>query len=218
MGDRGTTGWKLSLGLVVLIAGCSAGIPHSLVPDYRAKTPRSIAVLPVLNETVNLKAPDLFRSILVNKLSQKGYEIPAVSFIDGKLAEKGIREAGQIHTQLPQELGNLLGADPLLYTTITEFSTTYLLAYASMTVGARFELREAKTGEKLWESENQVKERKYGLDQKSVMDTLQFAAGQSYVPYCRQVVDTSFSTLPSGPKAVAPASGGCLMPEFGLVK
>ena len=173
---------------------------------------RSIAVLPVLNETASLRAPEVVRPILLNKLSVKGYETPALSFIDGRLLGKEIREAGQIHTLTPHELGKLLGVDALLYATVTEFSTTYLLAYASMTVGARFEIKDAKTGEKVWGSEHQVKESKLGLDSKSVSDTLQFAAGQSYTPYCQQVVDASFATLPNGPRASAPASGGCLMP------
>jgi hypothetical protein len=155
----------------------------------------------------------MFRPLVLNKLSMKGYETPALSFIDGRLLEKEIREAGQINSLTPQGLGQILGVDALLYTTVTEFSTTYLLAYASVTVGARFELKDAKTGEKLWEAEKQVKETKMGLDQKSVSDTLKFAVGQSYLPYCQKVVDAGFTTLPDAGRASAPARlGGCLMP------
>ena len=199
-------------GLVILSIGCAGGPQHSLVPDYKSRTPRSVAVLPVLNESVSLKTPEVFRPILFNKVSRKGYETPALSFVDGKLLEKEIREAGQINTLTPEELGKLLRVDALLYTTVTEFNTTYLLAYASMTVGARFELKDARTGEKLWESEHRVKESKVGLDSKSVGDTLQFAAGQSYAPYCERVINASFATIPNGPRAPAPTSGGCLMP------
>ncbi|MCX5908890.1 MAG: DUF799 family lipoprotein [Deltaproteobacteria bacterium] len=202
----------LVLALAFLVFGCAGGAHHSLVPDYQSKTPRTIAVLPVLNETVNLKAPEVFRPIIQNRLSQKGYEIPAISTVDGKLLEKEIREAGQINTLTPQEMGALLGTDALLYATVTEFNTTYLVAYSSMTVGARFWLVDSKTGEKIWESDHQVKESKLGLDSKSMQDALSFAAVQSYKPYAEQVVDTSLATLPNGPLAVAPASGGCLLP------
>lgn len=204
--------WLSLLGGVALSLACAGGAPHSAVPDYKDRTPRSIAVLPVMNETVNLKAPEVFRPILHNQISMKGYETPALAFIDGRLRENGIREAGQVNSMTPQEVGKLLGVDALLYASVTEFTTTYLLAYASMTVGARFELKDAKTGEKLWDSEHQVKERKMGLDQKSVGDTLQFAVGQSYAPYCQKVVEESFKTLPNGPRAAAPAQAGCLMP------
>lgn len=205
------------LGSLLLLAiglgqGCGGGAHHSVAPDYKDRAPRSIAVLPVLNETVSLKAAEMFRPILLNKLSLKGYETPALALIDGRLREKGIHEAGQVNALTPQELGNLLGVDALLYACVTEFSTTYLLAYASMTVGARFELKDAKTGEKLWESAHEVKESKLSLDQKSAGDTLKFAAGQSYAPYAQKVVDESFHTLPNGPRAAAPPQAGCIIP------
>jgi len=204
--------WFFLVSPAIFFLACAGGAPHSVVPDYKDRTPRSVAVLPVLNETVSLKAPEVFRPILLNKLSMKGYETPPLAFIDGRLREKGIREAGQVNSLTPQEVGKLLGVDALLYAYVTEFSTTYLLAYASMTVGARFELKDAKTGEKLWDSDHQVKESKMGMDQKSMGDTLQFATGQSYAPYCQKVVEESFKTLPNGPRAAAPAQAGCLMP------
>jgi hypothetical protein len=204
--------WPFLVCVAIFFFGCAGGANHSVAPDYKDRAPRSIAVLPVLNETVSLKAPEVLRPILLNKLSVKGYETPSLAFIDGRLREKGIREAGQVNSLTPQELAQLLGVDALLYAYVTEFSTSYLVAYASMTVGARFELKDAKTGDKLWEKEHQVKETKLGLDQKSVGDTLQFAGGQSYVPYAQKVVDESFKTLPNGPRAAAPAQAGCLMP------
>jgi len=200
------------LTLTLLMVSCAGGPHHSLVPDYKARSLRSIAVLPVLNETVSLKAPEIFRPILHKKVSLKGYESPPISAIDGRLLEKEIREAGQINTLSPQELGKLLGVDALLYTTVTEFSTTYLVAYASMTVGAKFELKDAKTGERLWDSDHQVKETKLGVDRKSMQETLQFAALQSYAPYCQKVIEASFTTLPNGPMYTAPAPTGCLIP------
>lgn len=212
MKGNGILRWFFPLGAVVFFFGCAGGAHHSVAPDYKDRAPRSIAVLPVLNETVSLKAPEIFRPILFNKVSLKGYETAPLAFIDGRLREKEIHEAGQVNSLPPQELGNLLGVDALLYAYVTEFSTTYLLAYASMTVGARFELKDAKTGEKLWESAHQVKESKLGLDQKSVGDTLQFAAGQAYAPYAQKVVDESFQTLPNGPRAAAPPQAGCIMP------
>jgi hypothetical protein len=203
---------SLLLSGAVVCLGCAGGTPHNVAPDYKDRAPRSVAVLPVLNETVSLRAPEVFRPLLLNKLSLKGYETPSLSVVDGRLREKDIREAGQVNSLTPQELGKLLGVDALLYAYVTEFSTTYLLAYASMTVGARFELKDTKTGDKLWDSEHQVKESKFGLDSKTVSDTLQFATAQSYVPYAQKVVDESFNTLPNGPLAKSPAQAGCLVP------
>jgi hypothetical protein len=206
--------WGLFFGVWALSAGCAKGPHYSLVPDYKTHPPRSVAVLPVLNETVSLKAQDIFRPLIQKKLSQKGYETSSFVHIDERLLTKEIREAGQVHSLSPQKLGKLLGVDALLYATVTDFSTTYLVAYASMSVGARFELKDVRTGEKLWDSEHRVKEPKLGLNQKFIKDTLSYAALQSYTPYCQKVVNVSFNTLPNGPLAVTtgPAPAGCLMP------
>ena len=203
----------LLLGVAVSLAACAGGPRYSVHPDYKSAALRSVAILPVLNETVNLKAPEVFRPILHNKVSLKGYESPPMAFVDEKLLEKEIREAGQINTLTPQELGKLLGVDAVLYTTVTEFNTTYLLAYASMTVGARFELMSTKTGERLWDSDHQVKETRIATDTKSIQETTKFAFLQSYTPYAQQVVNVGLGTLPDGPRAAAaPAQTGCLTP------
>ena len=55
-----------------------------------------------------------------------------------------IREAGQVNSMTSQELGKLLGVDALLYACVTEFSTTYIVAYASMTVGGEIRAQRSK--------------------------------------------------------------------------
>jgi hypothetical protein len=101
-------GWILGflLSIAVSLAACAGGPRYSVHPDYKSAAPRSVAVLPVLNETVNLKAPEAFRNILHHKISLKGYESPPIAFVDGKLLEKEIREAGQINTLTPKNWAN----------------------------------------------------------------------------------------------------------------
>lgn len=206
-------GWLVGLcGLALWGFGCMGEPLHKISPNFKLHPPRSIAVLPVFNETVSLKAPEALRPVLLNRLAQKGYEIPQGSTIDQRLQERDIREAGQLNAVTPQELGKILGTDALLYSTVTEFSTTYLLVYASISVGARFWLVDAKTGEKIWEADHEVKEKKLGLDTRSIQDTLAFAALQPYQPYVEQVVDVCMAKLPNGPLYAGPPAGGCLMP------
>lgn len=196
---------------IIFFIGCATP-HHLLVEDYKNRNLRSIAVLPVQNETPNLQAPDVFRPIVFQKIKQKGYESPELSFIDSQLAGKDIREAGQIHSLTPQDLGKLLNVDALLYTTVTEFSTTYLVAYASISVGAKFELKDARTGELLWHADHRVKDVKASVHQKGLQESLKFAIQKSYAPYSQKVTDTCLNTLPNGPLASAPAAKSCLTP------
>ncbi len=201
-------------GMILLMGGCAGGPHYSLVPDYTVKPPRSIAVLPAQNETVSLKAPEEFRALVHSKIAEKGYETPSTAEIDKRLQKKGIHEGGQIHSLTAQELGKLLGVDAVLYTTVMECSTAYLLAYASIKVGARFELKDAKTGERLWESDHRVTESKVGLDKKAMEESAKFAVLQAYAPYNKKVTDACFATLPNGPLSAPPPrpKAGCLFP------
>ena len=198
--------------LIFISSGCVPGIPHTLVPDYQSKTPTSVAVVPVQNETVDMDAPQLFRPKLFNIIPYKGYLSPPIAEIDSKLAEKDIRDAGQLNSMTPQEIGKLLNVDAVLYSTVTEWSTTYLVVYTSVKVGAKFQLIDTKTGEQLWESEHTVAERKFGLDRDELIKNVAFAALKKYDPYAQTVINTAFSTLPNGPKYVPPAKGSCLTP------
>jgi len=198
--------------VVSLSCSCAARIPHAIVSDYKNRIPTSIAVLLVQNETTDMDAPKSFRPRLFNLIMVKGYKSLTTAVIDSKLALKDIREAGQLGSMTPQEIGKYLNVDALLYTTVTEWSTTYLVVYSSMKVGARFQLIDAKTGEQLWESEQEVAGRKFGLDDDVIGDAFAFAAFQAYDPYVEQVINTAFSTLPNGPNSLPSEKGGCLQP------
>ena len=190
--------------------GCMLKVPHTIIPDYQDKSPTSIAVLPVQNETVDMDAPNVFRAKLLSKVMSKGYVSPSSAQTDDKLGEKGIREAGQLGSMTFQEIGEFLNVDALLYSTVTEWSTTYLVVYSSIKVGARFQLIDVKTGEQLWESEHEVSKKKFGTDKESIGDSLAFAALQRYDPYVDSVIEKTFLTLPNGPHYVPSRRGGCL--------
>ena len=190
----------LFLILSSLSLGCGPRVFHTVAPDYVERMPSSIAVLPVKNETVDLDAPEVFRLKLFNKILSKGYRSPPVEEIDSKLERQDIKEAGQLDSMLPEEIGEYMNVDAVLYTTVTEWSTLYLVLYASIKVGARFEVIDTNTGEQLWESEHTVTQRKLAFDDDSVKETLTFALLKQYEPFVEKVVDIAFSTLPNGPR------------------
>ncbi len=202
------------LSIILFLSGsCATKIPHSIMPDYQDKMPTSIAVLPVQNETTDMDAGGVFRPRLYSIILSKGYATPAVAGVDSLLAQKDIREAGQLGSMTPLEIGELLNVDALLYATVTEWSTTCLVVYSSVKVGARFQLIDARTGGQLWESEHEVAEKKFGLDSDDMVDNLSFAALQGYEPYVMRLINMTFSTLPNGPRYVPSKGGrGCLGP------
>lgn len=140
----------LSLIIILLLGfGCATPLTF-LAPDYASIKPTRIAVLPVINETADVDAPNVFRILAMAELADKGYKLVDIERIDEALKEKGIYEGGQIEALTAQEIGELVGADGLLYIRVMSYGRQI---GAHLRVEGSFTLVEAKTGEKIWYSE-----------------------------------------------------------------
>ena len=185
---------------VILLFGCAGLEPvHEVSPQFSDMRPSVIAIMPPMNETVDLDAPKPFIKYLENALRARGYRVVDQEIINNKLEKEGIHIAEEAGSIPDKELGEALGAQALLFTTVTSWETTYLGVYASVTVGARFQLIDAKTSNELWKVADEEKEARIAVDDDSVAETAAFAAFQAYEPYVKKLVYKSFSKLPEGP-------------------
>ncbi len=112
---------------------------------------KTVAVLPFDNESVDFDATPIFRHAIYKYLLSRRFKIISLDKVDKILAEQGVREAGEVWTYTPEELGELLDVDYLLYGTVTDFNTKYIVVYSSINVEGRFQLYETQSGEIVWE-------------------------------------------------------------------
>jgi hypothetical protein len=133
---------------IILLTGCAIK-PVFLVPNYTP--PTTIAVLPFMNDTVDLDGPILLRKLATEKLESKHYSVKPVDQVDQLLNEEGITNAGQLPAMTPQELGKTLGVDAVLYGRVIEFKYTTLGIYFKRAVKVQFKLVSTQTGDTLWE-------------------------------------------------------------------
>jgi len=138
--------------IFLLLTACAAPLTE-VAQDFKSLRPTRIAVLSVKNETADMDAPIVFRILAQAELADKGYALVDFSHIDQALREKGIEEAGQIDSLTPQEIGELVGADGLLYTTVSSYGRQ---AAVHLKLDGNFTLVDSKTGQKLWFSEMSV--------------------------------------------------------------
>lgn len=138
--------------IFLLLTACAAPLTE-VVQDFKSLRPTRIAVLPVKNETADMDAPIVFRILAQAELADKGYALVDFSQIDQALREKGIEEAGQIEALTPQEIGASVGADGLLYATVSSYGRQ---AAVHLKLDGNFTLVDSKTGQKLWFSELSV--------------------------------------------------------------
>jgi hypothetical protein len=138
--------------IFLLAAACAAPLSN-LDSNYAALKPTRIAVLPATNETADLDAPVVFRILAAAELADKGYALIDSSRIDEALAQKGIQEGGQIEALTPQEIGDLVGADGLLYVKVMSYGRQ---VGVHLKMEGSFTLVSSKSGQKIWYSELSV--------------------------------------------------------------
>jgi len=184
--------------VLAISTGCTS-MPGKVNPDYTKSGTRFIAVLPVKNQTADAKAAHMLREKILNELYFKGYPKIPLQLIDEKLSKVyGGYTDFKRETIPPKAVGELLGVDAVLYSTLSECSTSFSYMYAPMRVSVMFELRSAKTGVTLWSSRYSIVKRNYGFSR----EQLEMESCQQYEPALQEVVDNVMKTLPDGPDSV----------------
>jgi len=138
--------------IFLLLAACATPL-SDVSQDFKSLRPTRIAVLPPKNETADLDGPSVFRLLAGAELADKGYALVDFARIDEALREKGIEEAGQIESLTPQEIGEAVGADGLLYSTVLTYGRQ---VGVHLKMEGSFILVDAKTNQKIWFSELSV--------------------------------------------------------------
>jgi hypothetical protein len=190
--------------IFLLAAACAAPLA-TLDSNYAALKPTRVAVLPAANETADLDAPVVFRILAAAELADKGYALIDSSRIDEALAQKGIQEGGQIEALTPQEIGDLVGADGLLYVKVMSYGRQ---VGVHLKMGGSFTLVSSKSGQKIWYSELSVSD-DIGLQGGALMLGAQLLGGKdkaaqdkimkAYLDYRKARVDRAVAKFRSHP-------------------
>jgi hypothetical protein len=143
--------WRLALGLSILgLVACAA--PKVFVAPNFTRPPR-VAILPMANDTNDLDGPVVVRQAIFERLAARGYQLVPLAEVDAKLKENGFTDGGQLKAAKPQDIGQWLGADGLVYSTLEEFNYINLGYYAQRTVKVHGRMIDAKTEAVLWEAD-----------------------------------------------------------------
>ena len=110
-------------------------------------------MLPMSNGSNDLDAPIYLRKLISEGLTGRGFQVISTTDIDGQLKAQGFTDGGQLKATTPQKIGEWTGADTLFYSTIESFDYINVGFYAQRRVKIIARLVNAKTGERLWETE-----------------------------------------------------------------
>lgn len=133
----------------MLAAGC-ASQPRDYT-SYRAHLPRSVLVLPPLNEGIEVDASYRYLSTISRPLAEAGYYVFPVAVVDAFMKENGLPTPGEMHAVSLEKIREVFGADAVLYVTIEEYGQKYQIISSSTIVKARARMVDVVTGATLWE-------------------------------------------------------------------
>ena len=136
--------------MTILATGCATVQPYDY-SAYKRNHPRSILVLPPVNNSPDVNATYSMFSQLTYPLAESGYYIFPAALVDETFKQNGLSTPADIHAVAPAKLQQIFGADAALYVTITNYGTSYTIINSAAVVAANAKLVDLKTGNLLWQ-------------------------------------------------------------------
>jgi len=196
--------------LVVVLAGCAGAPIKKDLSAFNAAAPRSILVVPAVNKSLDVDAPNYLLSTLTVPLAEKGFYVFPVNTAKFVLEQEGFYEGEQIHQQPPATLAALFGADAVLYVTIQRWDAQY--AFIATTVTVEFDYRMVgKDGTEIWQANQKMQYSPQNNNSGSPLAMLITAAinaaiaraAPNYLPLTQQANQMVFvlgpNAIPNGP-------------------
>lgn len=135
---------------VLMLAGCATqpGYDYSA---FRESRPRSILVLPPLNDSPDVNATYSMYAQTTLPLAESGYYVLPVTLVDEAFRQNGLTAPADIQQVPLKKLQEIFGADAALYIKVTHYGTKYMIISSETRVSAEGKLVDLRSGATLWE-------------------------------------------------------------------
>jgi hypothetical protein len=203
---------RFSLAAVALLAlaGCANRPAKSDYSQFRSEGPRSILVVPVINKSVDVNAPDYFLATIARPLAERGYYVFPINMVKSVLSDDGLSDANLVHSGDPRRLGELFGTDAIMYISIERWDAKYVVLSTSVTVELDYTIKSARTGQELWKNHQRIVYSPQANNAGGVAGLVANAiaaaitkAAPNYIPLAvqanNQAIDLKGTGLPAGP-------------------
>jgi hypothetical protein len=180
-----------------------------------AAAPRSILVVPTINRSLDVDAPNYVLAALPIPIAEKGYYVFPVNTTKFVLEQEGFYEGERIHQQPPESLAKLFGSDAILYVAIKQWDAKFAVFTTVVTVDFDYRLV-SKNGVELWRENKRMQYQPQNNNNAgspmallltAVINAAVTRAAPNYMPLTQQANQEVFvlgpNALPNGPYRVA---------------
>ncbi|AJK49522.1 DUF799 domain-containing protein [Burkholderia plantarii] len=137
--------------VLTLLAACAGPQQHLDYTAFRHSRPRSIVVVPPINDTSDVKATYGMLSRVTLPLAESGYYVVPVGPMERTFKYNGLYTPNDIAEVSPAKLRRIFGADAALYMKVSEYGTSYRVIDSVTKVAITAKLVDLKTGDVLWQ-------------------------------------------------------------------
>ncbi|HEY9099711.1 MAG TPA: GNA1162 family protein [Thiobacillus sp.] len=196
--------------ILAVLTGCVAQPIRQDMSAFHAAAPRSILVVPTVNKSLDVDAPNYVLAALPVPVANKGYYVFPVNTTKYVLEQEGFYEGERIHQMATPDLAKLFGADAVLYVSINRWDAQY--AFITTVVTVEFDYRlVSKDGAEIWKESKRMQYQPQNNNSGSPIAMLIVAAvnaavtraAPNYMPLTRQanhqVFISGVNAIPDGP-------------------
>ena len=206
----------LLLGLSLIFVGCANfGEIEDPLATYHESQPRSILIVPILNNSVEVLAGDLAVTTLPKLLSDQGYYVFPVHTVKALFQSEGLYEPAEIHQQPSEVIAELFSADSILYITIHTWTAQYIVLNTTTTIDLEYRMTNAQ-GEQIFHKRQKLSYSPESStnEEASLIESLLFSAisaaferaDPEFIPLTRRANERAFlfskPALPPGPYSI----------------
>jgi hypothetical protein len=141
--------------LLLAFAACTTTEPYDYT-QFHAYAPRSVLVLPPLDNTLEVEATYAYLATVTQPLAERGYYVFPVAVVDRMLRDNGLMGPAEMHGAPLDRIRDIFGADAILYLTLQDWGTAYRVLDSATEVTVEAHLVDVATGTEIWSAKETV--------------------------------------------------------------
>jgi hypothetical protein len=201
------------LSMALLVAACATPKAPTDLTAFRAAAPRSILIVPVVNQSLEVDAANYMLTTMTVPLAEKGYYVFPVNTVKVVLEQEGFYEPERIQQQSPADLAKFFDADAVLFVSISRWDAQYVVLTTTVTVDLKYRMFD-RNGTLIWQADKKLQYNPQMQAGGNPIATLIAAAitaaitkaAPNYIPLARQANQMVFvvegTAIPAGPYAI----------------
>jgi len=139
-----------ALATLALLAGCQTVKPYDYT-NFRAHPPRSILVLPPLNESTAIEGTYGYLTTVTRPVAERGYYVFPVAVVDQFMKDNGLPGAAEMQQAPLAKFAEVTGADAVMFLDLKQYGAQYKVLSSVVTVEVDAKLVDTRSGTLLWE-------------------------------------------------------------------